>query len=153
MKCGVNESAFGFSLLLCNSMFDDVSLLISFSFCFVLSFGLNSFACGFSRLFESVLEEDFDGVKESDTIFETTKICIYKIAISTAYMYIIIIIKFLLTVYLRSESFLHFCFSNYQIFSARCCLARVVPLLFLSLLLKPGPNSQYYPRLVMVSDS
>ena len=43
--CGVNESAFGFSLLLCNSMFDDVSLLISFSFCFVLSFGLNSFAC------------------------------------------------------------------------------------------------------------
>ena len=81
--CGVNESAFGFSLLLCNSMFDDVSLLISFSFCFVLSFGLNSFACGFSRLFESVLERVLEGVKESDTIFETTRQCVYKIAIST----------------------------------------------------------------------
>ena len=81
--CGVNESAFGFSLLLCNSMFDDVSLLISFSFCFVLSFGLNSFACGFSRLFESVLERDLEDVKELDTVFETTRQCVYKIAIST----------------------------------------------------------------------
>ena len=83
VKCGVNESAFGFNLLLCNSMFDDVSLLISFSFCFVLSFGLNAFAYGFSRLFESVLERDLEGFKESDTIFETTRQCVYKIAIST----------------------------------------------------------------------